>query len=360
MTKDTQFGNKGSITSTSHAELRTVLITGGCGFIGTNLVKYLFERGYKVRILDNLSTASWVWTANQGPKTADFHSAQGTQEAQQIGLNPVRSLPSTVNLVVGDIRDKAGIEKALQGADAVVHLAAHTSVIESLENPEEDWDINVNGTLNLLEACRRHGVGKFIFASSSAVVGEQIPPIHEEKIPQPISPYGASKLAGEALCSAYYHSFGLNTISLRFANCYGRYSEHKTSVITKFMDWARQGKPVIIYGDGNQTRDFVHADDICYAIYLSLMALDSGFQTQDSRIFQIGSGVETSIKGLVEMIKETTDLELSITHEPKRRGEIERSYTDITKARTMLGFEPGVKLNDGLHDLWQWYAKEIK
>lgn len=353
MTKNPRFRTKDSITSTFNAESRTVLVTGGCGFIGTNLVKYLSERRYKVRILDNLSTSSRIWNAGSKPPSAS------SQPIPQSTLS-YEPLLSTVDLVPGDIRYPEVVKKAVDRIDAVVHLAAHISVMESVENPKESWDINVNGTLNLLEACRHHGIDKFIFASSNAVLGEQAPPADESKICHPLSPYGASKLAGEALCSAYYHSFGLNTISLRFANCYGRYSEHKTDVITNFINWARQGKPLIIYGDGNQTRDFVHADDICYAIHLSLMALDSRFQTQDSRIFQIASGVETSINELIEMIKETTNFKLSIVREPKRRGEIERDYSDITKARRMLGFEPGVKLSEGLRDLWQWYAKTIK
>ncbi|MFW6105662.1 MAG: NAD-dependent epimerase/dehydratase family protein, partial [Chloroflexota bacterium] len=280
----------------------------------------------------------------------------------------------------------------------VVHLAAHTSVVASLEKPEEAWDINVNGTLNLLEACRRNGVDRFIFASSNAVVGEEDPPIDETKIPRPLSPYGASKLAGEALCSTYYHSFGVKTVALRFSNCYGPHAEHKPSVIAKFIDWARKGEPLVIYGDGSQTRDFVHVADICQAIDLALTA-DSRPATADTQqtqstqstqgtqptqgtqqtqqtqqtpvwgeVFQIASGVETSINQLVELIKElaanyrlspnysalsTTDYRLPTIYEPKRKGEIERNYSDITKARKLLGFEPRVKLVEGLRELWQ-------
>ena len=197
--------------------LKTILVTGGCCFIGTNLMKYLSHTHYKVRILDNLSTPSSIWapTPHSSPQPALTHSTE---------------------LLVGDIRDPNMIKKAVDGIDAVVHLAARASVVESLKNTKRNWDVNVNGTLNILEACRHKGVGKFIFASSNAVLGEQPPPIDESKIPCPLSPYGASKLAGEALCSTYYHSFGLNTISLRFANCYGSYAEHNPSVITKFID----------------------------------------------------------------------------------------------------------------------------
>lgn len=325
---------------TSDYRKRTILITGGCGFIGTNLVKYLSDRGYKVRILDNLSTSSRIWATDR----------------RQSKLPPVA-------LITGDIRNREVVEKAVAGVDAVVHLAAYTSVVDSLGNPDEVFDINVNGTFNLLEACHHHGVENFIFASSNATVGEQAPPIDETKVPQPLSPYGASKLAGEALCSTYHHSFGLRSVSLRFANCYGPYSEHKPIVATAFMKWAREGKPLIIYGDGNQTRDFVHVDDVCYAVYLSLMALDSGLLTQDSqrvvpdsdsRVFQIGSGVETSINQLAEMITAVTGNSLQTIHEPERKGEVKRNCSDISEARALLGFEPKVKLEEGLRHLWEW------
>jgi UDP-glucose 4-epimerase len=334
------------------------LVTGGCGFIGTNLVKYLSERGHRVRILDSLATSSYVWTSDPG-----LPSGQPRQTPTPLELEF-----AAVRLIVGDIRDREAVEKAVQGVDSVVHLAAHTSVVESLENPEEDWDINVNGTLNLLEACRRNGVGKFIFASSNAVLGQQPPPVNEMSIPQPASPYGASKLAGEALCSAYYHSFGLKTISLRFANCYGLYSEHKPGVIGEFIKWARQGKPLIIYGDGEQTRDFVHGDDVCQAIYLALTTEPETLLTQSTQenplwgeVFQIASATETSINQLTGLIKEMAAdsqqkeqaSEVSLMYQPERRGEIKRNYSDINKARAVLGFAPRVGLSEGLKALWQ-------
>jgi len=310
-------------------------------------VKYLSEKGCKVRILDKLLTNSTVWQGGGGTN---------------ITHEPVLS---TTDLVVGDIRDREVVENAVDGIDAVVHLAANTGVVDSLINPIENWDTNVNGTINILEACRLTGVRKLILASSNAVVGDQTPPIDELKIPQPMSPYGASKLAGEALCSAYYYSFGLNTICLRFSNCYGPYSEHKTSVIAKYIDWGRQGKPIVIYGDGNQTRDFIHVDDICQAIYLSLVCSESGLQNSEPLVFQVGNGTETSINQLAELIKDIVakyrlktiglqllDSQLPTIHKPKRKGEIERNYSDITKAKKILGFEPKVKLREGVEELY--------
>ena len=337
-------------------EPKTILITGGCGFIGTNLVKYLSNKGYRVRILDNLSTPSRKFVNQESPVTSPRPS------------QAVDSELSSTDLVVGDIRDCQAVKRGIEGVDAVVHLAAHTSVVESLKIPKEDWDINVNGTLKLLEACRCNGVDRFIFASSNAVVGEQDPPIDETKFPRPLSPYGASKLAGEALCSTYYHSFGLKTISLRFSNCYGPFSDHKSGVISRFMKGARKGEPLVIYGDGDQTRDFVHVDDICQAIHLSLIIAQPPKLSQQTQptlstqetplwgeVFQIASGVETSISQLAELMKAMTDFQLSIIYKPKRKGEIERNYSDITKAKMLLGFEPKIKLREGLEDLWRLY-----
>jgi UDP-glucose 4-epimerase len=318
---------------TINPTLKTILVTGGCGFIGTNLVKYLSQKHYKVRILDNLSTPSPIWTPCP-------HSSSSPP------------LTQSTELLMGDIRDPEVIKKALEGIDAIVHLAARASVAESLKNPKENWEVNVNGTLNLLEACRHKGVGKFIFASSNAVLGEQPPPVDESKIPHPLTVYGASKLAGEALCSTYYHSFGLNTISLRFANCYGPHSEHNPSVITRFIDQAREDKPLIVYGDGNQTRDFIHVEDICHAIHLALIAADTESNTQDLQLFQIASGVETSVNELVDLIRKIAPAHpISVIYEPRRQGEIERNYSDINKARKLLGFAPKITLKEGLEAL---------
>lgn len=343
--------SKNSKPSRRNSRPETILVTGGCGFIGTNLVKYLSEKGYQVRILDNLSTSSRIWITD---REFPIVSSQQTQIALDSGV-------LTLDLMVGDIRDRAVVEEAVKGMEAVVHLAAHTSVVDSLENTDEVFDVNAKGTLNLLEACRKNGADKFIFASSNAVVGKQTPPIDETKVPQSLSPYGASKLAGEALCSAYYHSFGLKTISLRFANCYGPYCDYKSSVISRFMRWTKEGKPLIIYGDGNQTRDFVHVDDVCQAIYLSLTTQDSRPSTPDfyGEVFQIAAGVETSINELATLAREIIGRDVQAIHEAERKGEIRRNYSNISKAKSLLGFQPKIKLKEGLKELWRSYSTGI-
>jgi UDP-glucose 4-epimerase len=183
------------------------LVTGGCGFIGVNLIPRLLEQGVRVRVLDNLSL--------------------GRREDVE---------PLGVDLHVSDIQDPAAVAKACEGVDAVVHLAAHTRVVESLSKPQLNFNVNAVGTLNVLEACRASGISKMIFASTGgAILGEQEPPVHEGMVPQPISPYGASKLAGEAYSSAYTGAYGLKTAALKFSNVYGPYSYHKGSVVAQFF-----------------------------------------------------------------------------------------------------------------------------
>ena len=318
-----------------------IFITGGAGFIGANLVKYFLDKGNcQITVYDNLST--------------------GSKENLQRAISDFKQ-KSFVRFIEGDILDKEGVEKETKGHTAIIHLAAHTNVADSLKNPVDDFNINAVGTFNVLEAARENNIKNFICASSNAVVGEQDPPINEEKIPAPISPYGASKLAGEALCSAYYHSYGIKAISLRFANCYGPYSDHKTSVVAKFIKSAKQGKPLIIYGDGNQTRDFIHAQDVCRAIDLALecdsQGLNAGGDTSDlGLIFQIGTGRETEIIKLADMIRDLaveSGIKASdVVFEEEQKGDIKKNYADISKAKELLEFKTQIELYTGLKRMW--------
>jgi len=301
-----------------------IFITGGCGFVGVNLVHSLAQKqGYDFVIFDNLS------------------------------IGKIENLPDwTDKIIVGDTLDKSQVLAAMKGCDAAVHLAAHTNVIDSVKNPESCVNQNVMGVLNVLEACRALNIRKFVLASSNAALGEQKPPLRENMIPAPVSAYGMSKLSGEALCSAYFHSYGIDAIALRFANVYGPYSTHKSSVVAKFMKRILKREPLIIYGDGRQTRDFVHVHDIVDAIILALNADAVG------RVFQIGTGVETSIKDLFEHLGSIVNgYAAKIKYEEARPGEILKNYTDFSKANKFLGFSPRVQLTDGLTELWDWFRK---
>jgi UDP-glucose 4-epimerase len=322
------------------------LVTGGCGFIGVNLVKrFLDERkGHKIRVLDNLS----VGTKEDLALISNYKE----MSKEEIGKEP----RGIMELIVGDIRDEELVAAASRGMDAVIHLAASTGVIPSIEDPESDCSSNVIGTLNCLEAARRNGVSRFVFASSGAPLGEQNPPIHEEMVPHPISPYGASKLSGEGYCSAYHGSLGLDTVVLRFGNVYGPHSSHKGSVVAKFIKHIMASEPLPIYGDGNQTRDFIYVDDLVDAILLSLVKPGVG-----GEIFQIATHKEHTVGEVAEELNRLAEKHLGrkspVVYEKERKGEIRRNYSDISKARKMLGFEPKYELREGLEKTFVWFLE---
>jgi len=301
-----------------------ILVTGGCGFIGSNLIPMLRKGGHTVRVLDNLSAGS--------PEVLD------DQE---------------IDLLVGDIRNQKIIQEAVSGMDAVIHLAAHTNVIDSISNPEFDFEVNARGTFNLLLASREENIKKFVLASSNAPIGKTDPPIDESKAPKPMSPYGASKLAGEGYCSVFYHSYGINTVVLRFANVYGPYSYHKGSVVAKFIKEIVKNYEITIYGDGDQTRDFVYVEDLCRAIMEGLN-VECGGET-----FQIATGKETSVGELVNCLKELMkDTKFKINYVPQRNGEIIKNYSNISKANQVLNWNPEVELKEGLLKTIDWFLHQ--
>jgi UDP-glucose 4-epimerase len=347
-------------------EDRALVVTGGCGFIGLNLLYHLAGKGRCRRcvILDNLSVGRiedleavlgelGTWQVHGPVPGGDCRKyAVGLKrEGERAGGHPC-----TVEFHRRDIRDARGLPEILAGASAVVHLAAQTGVIPSLEDPVHDMEQNVAGTLTLLEACRAAGIRRFVFASSSAPLGEQEPPIDESKVPRPLSPYGASKLAGEGYCSAYAGSFGLETIALRFSNVYGPRSTYKGSVVAKFIRNILSGAPLTIYGSGGQTRDFIYVEDLCDAIDLALSAAD---RRAFGSVFQIATFRETTVNELAERLKAIADAAglgpVRILYEDERAGEIRRSFSDISRARDLLGYRPAVDLEQGLERTWEWF-----
>lgn len=303
--------------------MKSYLVTGGCGFIGTNLVSRLVSQGNQVRVLDNLCMG----------KRDDLH-------------------PFEAEILVGDIRDFDCVQNAVRGADVVVHLAAHTRVVESVSDPAINFDVNAFGTLNVLRASAAANVEKFIFASTGgAILGEQPSPVHEGMVPSPKSPYGASKLAGEGYCSAFYGSYGLNTVALRFSNVYGAYSYHKGSVVAQFFRNLIHHQPLVVYGDGLQTRDFLYVEDLVGAILLAAQADVAG------EVFHIAAGRETSLITLIDLMREVVGSErIEVRYEPARAGEILRNYAAIDKARRALGYDPRTDLGAGLERVWEWFT----
>ncbi|MDY6822190.1 MAG: NAD-dependent epimerase/dehydratase family protein [Thermodesulfobacteriota bacterium] len=334
------------------------LITGGCGFIGTRLINGLVsgednggedngKRGHQIRVLDNLT----VGTRDDLARVASVSEAPGKSGDHWPAAG--------VTLIPGDIKDAETCHDAARGADVIVHLAANTGVGPSVEDPAADMRANVIGTFNMLEAARHNGTGRFIFASSGAPAGECEPPIHEELAPHPVSPYGASKLAGEGYCSAYAATFGVETVALRFGNVYGPGSGHKNSVVAKFIKNAFHGEPLEIYGDGNQTRDFIFIDDLIRAIRLAAVQPGIGGQT-----FQIATSMETTVGELVERLVPVLEAigksGIQVIHGESRTGDVRRNYADTAKAARLLNWQSEYSLEDGLRETVAYFVENSK
>ena len=302
-----------------------VLVTGGAGFIGSHTVDRLLAEGFEVVVLDNLRSGS----------------------LDNIRLHKDNE---SFKFVCGDIRDALLVKDLVGSVDCVVHLAALVSVPESMRDPALTYDINVNGTLNLLKASADYGVKRFVYASSCAVYGnaEKLP-IKEDCPAKPMSPYGFSKLTAENYVRKYFEDFGLETVCLRYFNVYGprqAYSDY-SGVITQFMKRVKEGLPLVIFGDGEQTRDFVHVEDVAEANLLTLKCEDIA-----GEVFNIGTGVATSINQLADMLLEIANKKgLKIIHSEARKGDVRHSVADISKAVKKIGYTPRITLRNGLKRL---------
>jgi len=302
-----------------------VLVTGGAGFIGSHLVDELIKEECEVSVLDNFST--------------------GKLENIKQSLSQPK-----LRLVKGDIREPQKVKKAIGDSEAVFHLAAITSVPYSIMHPDVTRDVNVKGTLNLLEASLNSAVEYFVLVSSCAVYGEaEHLPISEEEPTKPLSPYAESKLEAERQCKMFYAKHGLKTTILRPFNVYGprMRSDQYGGVIAKFIERLQSNKPPIIYGDGTQTRDFIHVQDIVSAMKMVIGNAKAAGQT-----FNIATGIPTTINQLAQLLTQlVNDKKIKPRYHAARQGDLKHSYANIRKATKSLGFEPKITLKQGLLNL---------
>jgi len=303
-----------------------VLVTGGAGFIGAALVRNLLAVGCRVRILDNLSTGV-------------ASHLTGTE----------------VELMRGDVCCEADVDASLAGVGQVVHLAAAGSVMSSATDPVANFEANVVGTFNLLDRARRAGVERVVLASTGgALFGQAEPPVDESTVPSPISPYGASKLAAEGYARAFAHTYKMRTIALRFGNVYGPWSERKRGAVTAFFQAIESKRPIVIYGDGAASRDFIYVDDVAQGIVRSLDA-----DLPAATVMHICSGVETSVSCLAELCRQVAGApDHPIVYHEKRAVEVVRTFASYDLARCLVGFRPTVDMATGLARTWAWLRDE--
>lgn len=328
------------------------LVTGGLGFVGSRLIELGLERNSDIKftILDNFSIGSLESLTRFIPSIKDF----STPTAK------VTSLNNRVSVIKGDITDQNMIPDQIEPFDVIIHLAANTGVQPSVDDPRLDMEANVLGTLNVLEIARAQvNKPKVIFASSNAPLGEAVQPVSETSPCRPLSPYGASKLAGEGYMSAYHACFGVPTVALRFGNLYGVGSTHKSSVVAKFIRLALDGKEWSIYGDGSQSRDFLYLDDLIDAIYKGAETPNIG-----GELFQVSGGKETRILDLAEHLAEALSVNdiarPELAFEGRRPGDMPKNFANVEKARNLLGWSAETNLDAGLKLTVDWFLKNHK
>jgi UDP-glucose 4-epimerase len=304
------------------------LVTGGAGFIGSNIAFELAGRGENVRVIDNFSTG----------KRAN-----------------IAEIEDRIELIDGDIRDFWTVQEAVEGADYVLHQAALPSVPRSIENPLTANSVNIDGTLNLLEASKQAGVKRFIMASSSSVYGDTPKLPKREDMPlDPLSPYAVTKLANEKYCKVFYELYGLETVCLRYFNIFGPRQDPESqyaAVIPRFITALLAGRQPVVYGDGEQSRDFTF---IANAVEANLLAIKS--EVAPGRYYNIASGGQYTLNTLLEILRELTGTDIEAKYTSPVPGDIRHSFADISRAREDLNFEPKIDLESGLKKTVDWFS----
>jgi len=310
-----------------------ILVTGGAGFIGSHLVERLLDEKYEVTVFDNFSTGS----------------------LKNISHNADKKL----EIVRGDIRKIGEVNAAVKDVDAVFHEAAMISITTSIQDPILANDINVNGTLNVLKASADFGVKRFVYASSAAVYGPRSGPCKKEDTKAfPANPYGMTKLIGEHYARLFSQLYGLETVALRYFNVYGPRQSFDIGnayggVIAIFLNRLLQNMSPVIYGDGEQTRDFVYVQDVVQANMLALKSKNAS-----GEFFNVGSGIVTSVNEVAQTLKDLLNKNhLGNLHEKERLGDERHGFADISKAKTILNYKPRFSFKKGIEDLVNWYTK---
>lgn len=324
----------------------SILVTGGAGFIGSHLCELLLRQGRRIVILDNI---------------CGFYDSAIKAANLALVRRTARESGGSLTILIGDLRRPADLERAflaLGGAEsaAVVHLAAMAGVRPSIENPQLYFEVNVTGTLNLLEACRRFGVRRLAFASSSSVYGnnEKVPFAESDPVDNPISPYAASKKAGELLCHNYHHLYGLSVACLRFFTVYGP-RQRPDLAIHKFARLLRAGQPIPFFGDGTSRRDYTYVTDTLQGIAGALKWLD-GSAAPAYEIFNLGESQTVDLSTLVHLLGAAMGVKPVLDRQSMQPGDVLCTYADIGKARRLLGYAPQVDIEEGIPRFVEWFA----
>ena len=308
------------------------LVTGGAGFIGSNLTKALLTSGHTVRILDNFSTGK---RENLGP------------------------YQERVELIEGDLRSYHIVHEAVRDIEVVFHQGALPSVPRSINDPITTNQVNVEGTLNILDAAKSAGVRRVIYASSSSIYGENPTlPKQEDMTPLPISPYAVAKLAGEKYCQAFTRSYGLETVGLRYFNVFGAGQDPKSqyaAVIPLFITAFLDGGRIQIHGDGEQSRDFTYIDNVVQANLKAAVAEGAA-----GEVFNVACGERTSLNQILDDLRKVTEVDVDLEYGPDRPGDVKHSLADISKAREILDYNPAVSAQEGLRRSVTWYRTARK
>ena len=318
---------------------KQILITGGAGFIGSHLVdRLLADGGWAITVVDDLN---------------DFYSPEIKRSNLGLGVgNP------NFEFVEIDIRDAQKLGGVFDGRqfDCIVHLAARAGVRPSLKEPKLYAETNINGTLNLLELARDHEVKQFVFGSSSSVYGinSKVPFAEDDRIYQPISPYAATKAAGELLCHTYSHLYNIRTVCLRFFTVYGA-RQRPDLAIHKFTKLITEGRPIQLFGDGTTRRDYTYIDDIIQGV---CAAID--YEGSSHEVFNLGESETTELSRLIELIEASLGIKAMIDRQPMQPGDVPLTYADISKARRMLGYDPTTKIEDGVPKFVDWFRSTKK